>query len=323
MKGSQPWRLRPVLIVAAVLALGWIVAGALGVGREGDDGILWDRERTIRRILPDSPAEHSGFRLGDRLEAVEGFEFRYEIGQTATYTVERQGETLWIPVTAGPMPAASVAAMLATAAMGVFWVLYGLWIHRRAEGGPAALFLICLLLGAISLCRPPDVPASLLYWVVMVGYLLLACTLLHFALIFPYPFGFVSRRLLFVVYLPAMVMPLMITERVLTSSEDSRHTLSHVIYAVISLQLYVWLMLVIIAFAVKFKRTGSVKRRELGLDTMVLGTVASLLPVVVLSFLQVMVLSGGVSAQPYLLLLSVMAVAVGSSVLKSHRAAAA
>lgn len=78
----------------------------------------------VLAVLPGSPAEKAGIRVGDVLESVNGVSISDEakmkemkktslgIGQTAAYGVNRDGETLTVKVTLERIPEAVLAQMV-------------------------------------------------------------------------------------------------------------------------------------------------------------------------------------------------------------------
>lgn len=82
-------------------------------------GIEWDpsESHAITRVVPGSPAERDGLRVGDVIVAQDGIRFsddnwqklksthaEFRPGKAVTYTVERGGERLDVTVTLGELP---------------------------------------------------------------------------------------------------------------------------------------------------------------------------------------------------------------------------
>jgi C-terminal processing protease CtpA/Prc len=80
---------------------------------------------TVKKVVPDSPAEAAGIQVGDVLFALNGVKFAkeneeaikqakkdWQPGQTVTYTVKRNGLDKQVDVTLAPMPANVLAAWI-------------------------------------------------------------------------------------------------------------------------------------------------------------------------------------------------------------------
>ena len=107
-----------------LLALAWWVFGVTGTLRLGMVGVEVEDDY-ITRVLPDSPAERAGLRVGDRVAAIEGDEGMIEVGRTLIYSIERDGELEEVELQAASWHGTQRNVMLATIAMGLLHLLCG------------------------------------------------------------------------------------------------------------------------------------------------------------------------------------------------------
>lgn len=113
--------------------------GWLGIEMDMKDGVP-----EVTRVLPESPAEKAGLAKGDRLLEVGGVPYRkdnmaaldkiYQMmvpNQTLTYTVERQGKTLQVPVKLAKVPEQLMAQWIGQHVLEAYEMLHA----RKGSGG--------------------------------------------------------------------------------------------------------------------------------------------------------------------------------------------
>jgi C-terminal processing protease CtpA/Prc len=158
---------RSILPAAVLAALGLALAGSISAGDKACDisstpclvglveklkgrgwvGIETDVKEgvpEVKRVMPDSPAEKAGLAKGDLLREVNGVPYRkdnmaaldkiYQMmvpNQTLTYTIERQGKTLQVPVKLARVPEQLMAQWIGQHVLEAYEMLHA----RKGDGG--------------------------------------------------------------------------------------------------------------------------------------------------------------------------------------------
>ncbi len=218
-------------IPLALLTLASIIFAVINFQKENqypvsDDGVWWFEKNgsiTAQRLTPGGPAEKAGFKVGDKLLAVNGQPVRtaaeknrrlastgYGPYTTPTYSLERRGVKVDAPVvliqadTSLHFPLRLIALVY----LGIgFYVLFRRWTAPKSTH----FYLFCLVsfvfysfhyIGKFNLFD------TIVYWSNEVAWLLQPPIFLHFALTFPEARKSLVKRpwLVSLVYLPGAML---------------------------------------------------------------------------------------------------------------------
>jgi two-component system NtrC family sensor kinase len=169
-----------------------------------DDGVVWwDAAAgvTARQVTPNSSAAKAGIQPGDVLVAIDGAPisratdvehdlYRAGLWTQVNYRVERQGESMVVPLVTEPAPK-PLAAENFLRLVGLVYLLIGLFIFVRRWNAPRAVhfYLFCLvsfILYSFHYSGKLSTFDTEVYWANVVALLLMPALLAHFAMVFPY-----------------------------------------------------------------------------------------------------------------------------------------
>jgi len=244
MRQPKRARLAILFIAATMVALGvafvWLHLATPSDGARLDPGQpVW---RTHGVVVTTLREQLGGLRTGDVVVAVDGTSLEswaealdnptasrpgWRYGQTVTYTVQRDGERMDVPVTLGSYPLDAIWEKdWSTILFAVVFELVALYVilRRPAEQTPLVLLLSASgILGGTTWSfglQVSDLAGGVGFWLYkatsFVVYMLFYIAALHFALIFPRPHAFLAKRAwliwalyatpyaLYLVYLAAM-----------------------------------------------------------------------------------------------------------------------
>ena len=269
-----------VLGVAMVLVvIFWTFIGVHAAGPSDGARFMWGAPAFRPNGVEVAPLkdEAGGFRNGDVVVAIEGRPLeswirdrsapwtarsRWDVGQTVTYTVERDGGTLDLRFALGKYPLGAILAR----SWGVFTAVLLLtvvssFVFFRRPGDPAARVL--LLFSAAGACsavwvlglEPIDLTLGSEFWIFSAtnffAYTFIWITLVHFWLVFPVPANLVQHNAWVV---PALyLLPFAIIIGVVAAMWPAAsgpldwlarsgqvHVLFPVVYIVLALAVMVW-----------------------------------------------------------------------------------
>jgi two-component system NtrC family sensor kinase len=254
MTASSSWIVRgrawsrpalPVVVVAALIALGAANMAALSTWREVEDGVLWrlSAEGVVAAdVAPKTPAEAIGLHPGDVLLAIDDRPIQQvddvvaalhaaERGETLRYTVVRLGTREVLDVRLAPVPGGAGPIYFVLASVGVFTLLVGGAVRLRRPRDPATLHFFWLAVAffglfTFSFSGRLDRLDWVFYWADAISNLALPPMFLHFALVFPerprrWTGGLAGRLLVVIAYVPAVVLGLARVVAVARSTTDT------------------------------------------------------------------------------------------------------
>ncbi len=222
MRQPKRARLAILLTAATMVALGvafvWLHLATPSDGARLDPGQpVWRPDGVVVTVLREQPG---GLRTGDVVVAVDGTSLEswaqalddptasrptWRYGQAVTYTVQRDGQQMDVPVTLGSYPLDAIwQEDWSTILFAVVFELVALYIvlRRPAEQAPLVLLLSASgILGGTTWSfglQLSDLVGGVGFWLYkatsFVVYMLFYIAALHFALIFPKPHAFLARR---------------------------------------------------------------------------------------------------------------------------------
>ncbi len=168
-----------------------------------DDGVAWlDGTQGVQAlyVAPNSPAEHAGLKVGDRLLQINGQPVRraVDVGQKlwtagiwsqVRYQLERGGSRFQAPLIVAPAPKpVSIENYLRI--VGLFYLFIGVFIFVRRWNAARAVhfYIFCLVSFTLFSFHYTGKLNSFdwtVYWANVVARLLAPALLVHFALVFP------------------------------------------------------------------------------------------------------------------------------------------
>jgi signal transduction histidine kinase len=172
----------------------------------GDDGIFENGQYIVTDIIPGSPVDKAGLRIGDTLLSINSVPYtleynwyhKHKAGETLTFLVSRKSEKLALPV---------VLVSYLQDVSGFFQVIYGLillmsisslYILYKKPGDPAAriFFIYLQLFAMMQNARNLDFRdpfATIANIAFQAGGSMAVATLIHFHLLFPKPSAIYAR----------------------------------------------------------------------------------------------------------------------------------
>ncbi len=298
-------------VVASIMLLGlvWWVFGVTGTLRLGMVGVEVEDDR-ITRILPGTPAERAGLRVGDRVAAIEGDEGTVGVGRTLIYSIERDGELEQVALQAASWRGPQRNVMLATIVMGLLHLLCGVTAWFGAPGKAGNLFALFCATTAVHWSGFRPTTSDAIEWafftVLLLGTGFAASFLLHFTLVYPRPWSPEARRVTRVVlYGPPALAVLVAVVSVALHGGPMSNGLQGVFFLLTNVPGYLFSSLALIVVIVRIRRTDPIERRDSGLNVMLAGMLAAYVPYLLVMLLEVVAPSvpipGGVGAYPYTL----------------------
>lgn len=222
MRQPDSARIAVLLAAATMVALGvafvWLhIASPSDGARIDPNQQPWRSHGVAVTVLR---AQSGGLRSGDVVTAIDGQSLEswayalidpsagrpdWRVGQVVTYTVERGGVTMDIPITPGPYPLDGVwQEGWSTIVFAVVFAFITLYIVLRRPREPAALVLFVSASGILAATtwtfglQISDLTGGVGFWLykatTSVAFLLFYIAMLHFILIFPKRGAFLARH---------------------------------------------------------------------------------------------------------------------------------
>ncbi|RPJ46531.1 MAG: PDZ domain-containing protein [Candidatus Latescibacterota bacterium] len=306
---KQPRRglLHIVLIGLFPVVLLYAFLGSLGLEHSPDFGMRL-RLFEVATIRPGGPAERAGFRIGDRIDAVNGIPRDDMVrllrdhgtmrpGSTVLFSVRRGDERLELTATASEKPRRDKLRALAQLAVGVCFLVVGLVVYRNRTDLVARLFYLVGALFAVILIEPPATGDVRLQAAIKIArdasIVFLPALFLHFVLLFPHekkvprwlfllrPFSVGGRGLLrFPLYAVSLLLfggTAFLTIRIFATGRANPVTLS-LFQFLAACYLFACFVAGVAAFVHSYAETEDPGMRR-KLRGVLLGTTAALLPI--------------------------------------------
>jgi PAS domain S-box-containing protein len=226
---QKSFQTRVSVVLLAFFTLAAVVVACINFSQEANeqtpiDGVKWFEAQgglEAHRVDPGGPGQRAGMKAGDLLVEVDGRPihsvanleremFRTKPYGTATYTVERSGYRVELPVI---LDAADRSLNLGFRAIALVYLGIGLYVLFRRWTAPRSthFYLFCLASFVLYSFKYTDHFTDfdwIVYWGNVVATALQPALFLHFALAFPEDRKLdpVRRLLIALTYLPAMLI---------------------------------------------------------------------------------------------------------------------
>lgn len=314
------------LVVITIMALVWHAWGMIDLARTARFGYGLDADQIVTLVTPDSPAARGGLQVGDQLLALDGVAIddpafarrpRLAIGDAVRFHVAREGQTHQSVVVAGPLPWSNRVTAIINTAIGLAFLGAGCIVRRRHPQALATRFAALAMAAAFLFAWTPYLGTGLagraLGWALNV-LVLIACGLfVDLVLDLPQarPRGRAVRIALF---LPALLATGLAVGALFIAGGTGGP------FALLAGYLNQWaprvfLVLGLGILVVRFARSAPAQRRASGLGLLLVGTVASVVPFVVVGMVGPRLgWPPGTASLSLLILPVVLAIAVSRSV---------
>ncbi len=282
-------------LVLTAVALAWQAWGAIDLFRTGRFGYSLNTDNIVQQVSPHSPAEKGGLLPGDQLLTVDGISIddpsianrpRTTVGTQVRLRVNRDGLAHTFPLTAGPLTPSTKTTSLINSAIGIAFLLAAWMVRRHRHDRATTLFTYLGLTAALLFVWTPWVGTGIagraLGWVLNVLVLVACALFLHLVWYLPRPRPLLRRQgLIVALYVPAIVDIGLALGALIAADATGG------VFALIAGYLNRWaprifLILALVFIASSFLAYGPDERRLNGLRTLLIGTMVSVIPYVVL-----------------------------------------
>ncbi len=289
MTEQRAARHRGILTTLAVLVALWGILGLADRPNVPFSGLHFQDGNLISFISEDSPAEHAGILVGDRVLSVNGEPVfgrrdidrmpRPRVGETQTLEIERDGERISLDLTQAGLPLLPALFSI----IGFSFLTAGLWAYLEAPS-PRTL-LLCLTGIGLGLTISPGpyfssyalrmASESLNTSLPLLGF---ACFLL-FLLAFPRRKALVEKKIVFFLLLgPPIVLSIADLAFALIGSATMAG-LESLVRLATGLLIMLYLILGLIAAAHSYVKASKAERSAWGLNIMLAGLALGILPI--------------------------------------------
>jgi hypothetical protein len=274
-------------VFGALLAI-WGILGWIDVGNLAQGGWAEDGNNTVTQVLPGSPSEAAGLRVGDHILSVGGIartdagaaarRGRPDVGETWEFVVERDGATTSVPVTFGELVPERKLLAHANQVLGFCFLGFTLWAFvQRQSAATLTLAITGTLLSAgffgghyFENYSARSISNALTTILVFLG----VPALLHFLLVFPTRSAFLERgNAKLILYGPGLAVGLFIAYRILATPEATS-AMNNFTTIFVGVVLAVYLISCIVTAYKSYSGASAEERADQGLNLMLVGTVA-------------------------------------------------
>lgn len=275
----------PLIVIAAIHAAG--LADSDEIATTG----FAQRSGEIVRLRPGGAAEQAGLKVGDQVQTIDGVAPadlpswpRTEVGQVREIVVERDGETLTLGLTQERLPPIFMALFFGMTLVMACFLLAGAWAYLREPGSATLLLgLFGLFMGAALVAQPrftSELVTNIGNTFTTLAFCWSMAFLLHLALRHPEPGRVLRSRIgwMLVHALPALSAITILLLIVL--GRDPSKGVGGIVSTAMGLGSLGFLFLSVVLFARSWFKATSGDRVTSGLNVILLGLAASILPIV-------------------------------------------
>lgn len=155
-------------LIAAIVVTAVSVLGLASPENLASSGLTTGSDGSVSSVTPGGAAESAGIEVGDRVLAIDGLAFdqtvaqfkrpRPAIGDTRTYTIDRDGERSEIALRFARAPASTLLLFLGAIGVGLVFLIAGLDCHLRRPSDVTRLAALLGLSAMIAFGLPPYLP---------------------------------------------------------------------------------------------------------------------------------------------------------------------
>ncbi|GJM10727.1 MAG: hypothetical protein DHS20C11_30030 [Lysobacteraceae bacterium] len=285
------------MLVFGTLFLAWGLFGWIEITNLAQGGYDTDGNNTVTQVLPGSPSEEAGLKVGDFVASVDGIATsdaealsnrpRPVVGETRRFSVERDGASMDIDITFGEPVAERQFLAHAGQFIGFCFLVFAFMAYlKRPSDVTLTLAFTGLCLAMAFLIGPYFESATvrsainaLLNVIVFLG----VGSLLHFLLLYPSTHPFLSKpNAKLMLYAPALVAGLFLAYRVIVTpaATSGLNTFTNILTGAV----IVFYLLGSLVRIFNTYRSASVEERSSkGINLMLIGTLIALGPVMISS----------------------------------------
>ena len=272
----------------------WGVFGLMDIKNNTFDGFDTNQFEVIR-IEKESPAYQAGMKIGDILVSSDGISIkdykeldkrpRAKVGQTRTYVIERAGEEQTLELTYAELPQKNKTNRYIQFVIGLLFILLPSVVTSKSNSDlKLSLGLSMTTFGFLFLDGPYFENGPLKDFVDVIGIAIITFALTYLAdyLLKYAPQSSVTQTKAYRLMFSPMAFIVAVVLIITVLKPDYSSALSTGVQALFTIFFLGYLGISIITLIRKFLRTDAAKRKEYGLDLMLLGVCFSLLPLFIL-----------------------------------------
>jgi len=282
-----------IYVLSSVFLL-WGIFGLMDIKYQTYDG-FGTNDFEVIRIEEGGPAEQAGLKVGDILLQSDGVSVkdykeldkrpRATVGQTRTYLVERAGEEKTIALTYAALPQKNKTDRYIQFVIGLLFILLPSVVTSKSNSDlKVSLGLSMTTFGFLFLDGPYFENGPLKDFIDILGIAIITFALTYLAdyLLKYAPQSSITHKKAYRLMFSPMLLILVVILILTIIKPDYSAALNTGIQALFTVFFLSYLGISIVTLIRKFLRTESAKRKQYGLDLMLVGVCFSLLPLFIL-----------------------------------------
>lgn len=282
-----------IYVLSSVFLL-WGIFGLMDIKNQTYDG-FGTNDFEVIRIEEGGPAEQAGLKVGDILLQSDGVSVkdykeldkrpRATVGQTRTYLVERAGEEKTIALTYAALPQKNKTDRYIQFVIGLLFILLPSVVTSKSNSDlKVSLGLSMTTFGFLFLDGPYFENGPLKDFIDILGIAIITFALTYLAdyLLKYAPQSSITHKKAYRLMFSPMLLILVVILILTIIKPDYSAALNTGIQALFTVFFLSYLGISIVTLIRKFLRTESAKRKQYGLDLMLVGVCFSLLPLFIL-----------------------------------------
>ncbi len=286
---------RMLLSVLTLVVGTWGILGWFDLANQTQAGFVTNGNNTVTQVYRGGPAQAAGLGPGDHITHVDGVpvedaatiarQARKKVGEVQRLTLASTGQSKELLITYGPLPERELRLAHAAMIVGFCFLLLPLLAFYRQPIEATRVLAVMGIGLSLAFMNGPYIAAfsmrALTIAITSLFVLFGVAALLQFLLVFPQRRPWLRRphgkKLL---YLPAFVLWLLIAWRVLftPAASPALNVLTSTLAGVITGSYFLLSLFQVLR---NYSRTDQAQRRALKINSMLLGTVAALVPVTI------------------------------------------